>query len=372
MKNLIIALLIFSSQYAHSTEFAKWTKTELTLDNGLVHRTIKLPAEKGSFITTSYKPVSGEYKYFLPTSADFQFEVNGTIYSGNSNWSLAGIKQISDARQGDGAAVTLQSADKKVEVTVNFLMYPNLPVIRKSLIVKNLGSEDVSLESVDVEKFSTVGYWASTFSWIYTNYGRRKVIGPYEGNMQDALVVIHNMNWESGIVIGNEATGILKRTSAFWDADEICAGLTHKNARYPFRKWIKPQESFETPQVFTMVYNNQKSPEKILNTSLPDFIRKHMGIRLSKLKEKPTFVYNTWGPFTYNINEKLIMELAKSAADAGMKEFIIDDGWQDSYGAWGIDKTKVPNGIKPVFDYIKSLGMKPGLWISVGSASTES
>jgi alpha-galactosidase len=73
-----------------------------------------------------------------------------------------------------------------------------------------------------------------------------------------------------------------------------------------------------------------------------------------------------------NINEKLILELAKAAADAGMKEFIIDDGWQDSYGDWGIDYKKFPNGLKPVFDYIKSLGMKPGLWVSVGSASSNS
>ena len=66
------------------------------------------------------------------------------------------------------------------------------------------------------------------------------------------------------------------------------------------------------------------------------------------------------------------MELAKSAADAGMKEFIIDDGWQENYGDWVIDKKKFPNGLKPVFDYIKSLGMKPGLWVSVGSASSAS
>jgi len=369
VKRLYLAKM---NSYAVSSPFAKWTKTELTLNNGVVQRTITLPAEKGSFNTTSYKPVSGEFKYFLPTSADFQFEINGTIYSGNSNWSLTGIQQISDARQGDGAAVTLQSADKKIEVTVNFLMYPDLPVIRKSLTLKNPGSEDVSLESVDIEKFATTPYWASTFSSIYTNYGRRVSIGPYEGNMQDALVVVHNMNWESGIVIGNEATGILKRTSAFWDADEICSGLTHKNARYPFLKWIKPLESFETQQVFTMVYNNQKDPGAILNTSLPDFIRKHMGIRLSELKEKPTFVYNTWVPFEKKIDEKLVMELAKAAADAGMKEFIIDDGWQDSYGDWGIDYKKFPNGLKPVFDYIKSLGMKPGLWVSVGSASSKS
>ena len=97
-----------------------------------------------------------------------------------------------------------------------------------------------------------------------------------------------------------------------------------------------------------------------------------MGIRLSELEQKPTFVYNTWVPFRKDINEKLVMELAKAAADAGMKEFVIDDGWADNYGDWIIDKKKFPNGLKPVFDYIKSLGMKPGLWVSVGSASPDS
>jgi alpha-galactosidase len=97
-----------------------------------------------------------------------------------------------------------------------------------------------------------------------------------------------------------------------------------------------------------------------------------MGIRLSELVQKPTFVYNTWVPFRKDINEKLIRELAKSAADAGMKEFVIDDGWASNYGDWIIDTKKFPNGLKPVFDYIKSLGMKPGLWVSVGSASPDS
>ena len=64
-------------------------------------------------------------------------------------------------------------------------------------------------------------------------------------------------------------------------------GLTHKNAPFPFRKWIEKGESFETPQVFTMVYNNQKTPDEMLNTAVPDFVRKYMGIRLSELKTKP-------------------------------------------------------------------------------------
>ena len=374
MKKLINVLFFFVlvSNLAVSAAFAKWTKTELTLNNGIVQRIIQLPSTEGNFFTTSYKPVTGEFRYFQPTNTEFQFEVNGITYSGKGDWSLLEVKTITDSREGDGAAVTLVSSDKKIELTLKYLLYPNLPVIRKSLIVKNLGKEVVSLESVDVEKFNVTSYWATTFSCIYSDYGRRKSIGPYEGNLQDALVIVHNMDWKSGIVIGNEASGVMKRTSVFWEAPEICSGLTHKNARFPFRKWINPQESFETPQVFTMVYNNLRDPEEILNAAVPDFIRKHMGIRLSELKEKPTFVYNTWHPFEKNISEKLIMELAKAAADAGMKEFVIDDGWQDSYGDWGINKSKFPNGLKPVFDYIKSLGMKPGLWVSVGSASLES
>ena len=375
MKKAVIAFILVFLTAAFTiaqTPFAQWTKNELTLNNGVVQRIIKLPNPQGDFLTTSYKPVAGDFQYFKPSNTDFQFEINNIVYSGKSDWSMVDVKSINDSRQGDGAAVTLLSGDKRIEVTLKYLLYPNLPVVRKSLIVKNLSSSEVPLESVDVEKFEVSRYSATTFSWIYSDYGRRKSIGPYEGNMQDALMIVHNMDWESGIVIGNEASGVMKRTSVFWQGQDICSGLTHKNNLFPFRKWIKPNESFETPQVFTMVYNHQRDPEEILNTAVPDFIRKHMGIRLSELKEKPTFVYNNWWPFEKNINEKLIRELAKVAADAGMKEFVIDDGWQDSYGDWGIDKTKFPNGLKPVFDYIKSLGMKPGLWVSVGSASSKS
>lgn len=374
MRALLLFLFLGTclASFTADARNAKWTDKELTLNNGFIQRVIQLPAAEGNLLTTSYKPVSGTFEYFMPANTDFQFEINGIAYSGKSNWSLIEVKSITDDRQGDGAAVSLLSDDKKIELTLKYLLYPNLPLIRKSLVVKNLSTEPVSLESVDVEVFNVTEYNATTFSWIYSDYGRRKSIGPYEGNMQDALVIVHNRDWKSGIVIGNEASGVLKQTSVFWGAGDIRTGLTHKDARFPFRKWIQPNEAFETPQVFTMVYNDLLEPDEMLNTTVPDFIRKHMGIRLSELDEKPTFVYNTWIPFGQDINEKLVMELAKSAADAGMKEFIIDDGWQDNYGDWGIDQKKFPNGLKPVFEYIKSLGMKPGLWISVGSASKES
>ena len=373
-KIFILSLLILTvtELYGVINPFAKWTKTELILCNGVVRRIIKLPSEGGRFLTVSYKPLNENYNSISDTCTDFQFEVNDVIYSGRGHWELVNIQVITDNNEGSGAAVKLISQDKKIELTLKFLMYPNSPAIRKSLVVKNLTDKIFKLESVDVEKLEVPGYYPVTYSWIYHDYGRRRYIGPYDGGKQDALIIVHDMNMENGIVLGNEATGVMKHTSVFYETQDICVGLTHKNSPFPFRKWIEKGESFETPQVFTMVYNHQKTPDEILNTSVPDFVRKYMGIRLSELKEKPTFVYNTWEPFYKNINEKLVMELAKAAADAGMKEFIIDDGWQDSYGDWGIDYKKFPGGLKPVFDYIKSLGMKPGLWVSIGSASPES
>ena len=373
-KTILLSLLILTATeiYGVINNYAKWTKTELILCNGLVRRTIQLPSLRGNFLTVFYKPMAGNYDPISDTCSDFQFEVDDIIYSGRSKWKLADIKVITDNHNGSGASVTIKSQDKKVELTLKFLMYPNSPAIRKSLVVKNLTDKSVRLESVDVEKFEVPEYYPVTYSWVYTDYGRRRHIGPYDGNKQDALIIIHDMNREQGMVLGNEATGVMKHTSAFYETQDICLGLTHKNSLFPFRKWIDKGQRFETPQVFTMVYNHQKTPDEILNVAIPDFVRKYMGIRLSELKDKPTFVYNTWEPFYKNINEKLVMELAKAAADAGMKEFVIDDGWQDSYGDWGIDMKKFPNGLKPVFDYIKSLGMKPGLWVSIGSASPDS
>ena len=164
MRKLIAVLFLYVlfCDFASAVPFAKWTKSVLTLNNGIVQRTIQLPVISGNFLTTAYKPVEGEFKYFGSANTDFQFEIDSTTYSGRSNWSLTGIKSITDLHDGDGAAVTLMSDDKKIEVTLSFLLYPDLPVVRKSLTIKNNEQKEVAIESVDTEKFSVTGYFATT------------------------------------------------------------------------------------------------------------------------------------------------------------------------------------------------------------------
>ena len=104
MKKVIFVILMatFSIKTVCAVNpFAKWTKTELVLDNGIVQRTIKLPSPEGSFITSSYKPVNGEFNYFLKANTDFQFEVNDVVYSGKGTWKISDIKIITDTKDGN-------------------------------------------------------------------------------------------------------------------------------------------------------------------------------------------------------------------------------------------------------------------------------
>lgn len=352
----------------------------LSLSNGLVRRVLRLPtAERPRLATTDYRPEAQRSRFFTGAKTEwnweapeFGFRLGGRDYGPASGWSLAAVKHTTAEHGGDGVEAVLRSADGRVEARLRYLLFPGSPVLRKRLTVRNLTGERAALEDVDVESFTLEPYYPGTHGWIYSDYGRRKSLAPFSGGRQDSLVAIHNPDWGEGVVLGNEAPGVMKYIGVNDGALRFRAGLARRDAPLPFRRWLEPGEAYEAPQVFSLVYTGQPRFETVLSSDIPDFVRKHMGIRLSGYERKPTFVYNTWEPFQKAIDEKLVTELATAAAAAGAKTFVIDDGWQDVYGDWNVDRKKFPNGLRPVMDHIKRLGMKPGLWISIGSAETGS
>lgn len=306
-----------------------------------------------------------------PNPEEFSFLMNGKKITGKSGWEFVNANSNIEGEVETNQIVLLGSTalNKDLEITITYVSVQNLPVVRKKIELKNTGSQEIKIESFDVESLNIP--WGNTHNIVYQNYGRYKTIGPYVGDWNDPLIISHDPVFSHGIVVGNEAPGVLKRTSVCLDGRTLTAGLTHSGQDFAFRKWLKPKESWESTWVFTGLYSG-KDPRQIVDDEVSEFVRKYMGIRLAEIPEKPTFVYNTWNPFRRDVNEKLIFELADAAAECGVEEFIIDDGWQVGFGDWEIDYEKFPNGLKPVFDHIKSRGMKPGLWLSMGAASTDS
>ena len=386
MKNTVISFFLFMSVTLSclGSEFTSWDGEKLILDNGTIQRVILWDQESGSFTTESLRPANAQKSYFREDSKEFRFLLNDKALTGRNRWKVIAYKPVSSGTGGQGCIIILagnEEINNNLEISITYMLYPELPLIRKMISFRNTGTKEFSIEGLDIEHLKL--NWSDTHCWTLKDYGRYKQLGPYMGDWHDAVVTVHHVIGERGIVLGNEAPGVTKRTTTFLDdrPGSVTIGLTHPDQDYPFRKWLVPGEQWGSTYAFIALYQDTPDPYLCLNTTVADFVRKYMGIRLAVLDKKPAFVYNTWIPFRHQINDTLVYELATAAAACGAEEFIIDDGWQTNanpiddkiqYGDWEIDKKKFPDGLKPVFDSIKALGMKPGVWISMAGASPDS
>lgn len=70
-------------------------------------------------------------------------------------------------------------------------------------------------------------------------------------------------------------------------------------------------------------------------------------------------------------SERALPPIVDSASDLGCEVFCIDAGWHDEddwwlkLGDWQESESRFPNGIKDIVEYIKSKGMKAGLWLEI-------
>ncbi len=91
----------------------------------------------------------------------------------------------------------------------------------------------------------------------------------------------------------------------------------------------------------------------------------------------PPMGWNSWNRFGGSVSEGLVKQIADAMVSNGMRdagyEYVnIDDTWQSSRDACGHivpDKTRFPNGIKALADYVHARGLKLGLYSDRGTAT---
>ena len=344
--------------------------------SGLLTRS--LDTRGGHVLGKSYKTANGT-EFMRAGSPEFAFHVDGRMYAGHSSWKDVASELMEGKNGSRTTRVTGVSSDGQVGIELTYTTYPGIALVRKTLAIANMGAKDIAIENVDVETFrlATLG---CTNSRVMRRFARYREEGStYIGDWNDPLIVVHDYARRCGIAVGNEGVSTMKRTTAFQDGSYIVSGTPHVGEQYPFRKWLKPGERWAAMPVFTAPYSDCPDPSRVVEGPVSDYVRRHMGVRVEAIPKKPMFVYNTWVPFHTHIDAKLVRELADAAAECGIEEFVIDDGWQINIsdgkygrGDWAVDEKKFPGGLKPVFDYIKSKGMRPGLWLSLAWADPAS
>jgi alpha-galactosidase len=182
-----------------------WNSDSLTLDNGVVKRKISFSGG-GEVFSDSYRLMAdrSEADFLSARSLEFSMMINEKRYTGLSGWNVAGIEKAADATGGTGASIWLRPLDgsSDFEVKLTYFLYPGLSAVRKQLTVINTGEKPLKIEEVDIESLS-LAHSHPVNSWIYRQYARYKHLGPYVGDCNDPLVIVHNQDLRRGIAVGN-------------------------------------------------------------------------------------------------------------------------------------------------------------------------
>ncbi|KTR95436.1 alpha-galactosidase [Microbacterium testaceum] len=78
---------------------------------------------------------------------------------------------------------------------------------------------------------------------------------------------------------------------------------------------------------------------------------------------------NVWEAVYFDHDLDVLVDLAEQAADLGVERFVLDDGWfgsrRDDFsglGDWTVSADVWPEGLHPLVDRVRALGMQFGLW----------
>lgn len=124
---------------------------------------------------------------------------------------------------------------------------------------------------------------------------------------------------------------------------------------------LMPGEKYSTPEI-VIAYSS--SGINTVSHQFHDLLREHRSAEV----ERPVIV-NTWEAVYFNHDLTTLQNLATQAAEVGIERFVLDDGWFHNrrndtagLGDWWVDTTVWPDGLGPLVQHVRSVGMEFGLW----------
>jgi alpha-galactosidase len=132
---------------------------------------------------------------------------------------------------------------------------------------------------------------------------------------------------------------------------------------HPGELVLEPGGSYTTPQVVAVYSSEGATPA---SWGYHRFVRARPG---HPTRPRPVLV-NTWEAVYFDHDNDRLCELAAAAAALGVERFVLDDGWfgsrrndRSGLGDWTVSPEAYPNGLAPVIEHVRSLGMEFGIWV---------
>jgi len=151
------------------------------------------------------------------------------------------------------------------------------------------------------------------------------------------------------------------------------------------RRYVQMGELFHPGEICLDARQRMSTPRLIgvhsgsgINTAsqtLHDHVRKLLPVRTTP---RPVHL-NTWEAVYFDHDFERLCSLADLAAKVGVERFVLDDGWfggrrNDSQGLgdWIVSSDVYPNGLSPLIEHVRNLGMEFGIWVEPEMANPNS
>lgn len=138
---------------------------------------------------------------------------------------------------------------------------------------------------------------------------------------------------------------------------------------------LKPGGSFQTPEA-VLVYSD--GGMNAMSQTFHRLYRTRLARGVWRDKERPILL-NNWEATYFNFTEEKLLAIAKTAKEAGVELFVLDDGWfstrcgeTSGLGDWWPNTDRLPNGIQGLSEKIEALGLKFGLWFELEMVNKDS
>lgn len=303
------------------------------------------------------------------------------------------LRYVSHEQKGDSLEIVQRS--DLVEVKSVFLSYPDTASIRTYTEVKNLSGEEITLEEVSAFKGMSFGKIADSKNiYLYKFYqGHHTECQPRRLSLFDLGLIRYAGCGSKGVSscnVGSWSTkeelpqGIIEYNGSFimfqiesnhsWyyeisdENAELYLYLSGANSS--FGSWIKKLRPNQIYRTVTVAVSFSDSLNGVLGEMTK--YRRHIKGICETDKHLPT-IFNEYMHLSWDSpTEEKTRIYAPVVADMGVEYYVIDCGWHNEepgyaiypyVGQWKESKARFPQGVRKTTDFIRSLGMKAGLWI---------
>lgn len=297
---------------------------------------------------------------------------------------LSLLRYVSHEENDDQIIFTLENNTVKVILHYEFLR--GVKSVRSHAEIFNISDEAIGLEYAS--SFCLYGFdlnkiwlchnaWCREFEW-HCHAPNELGYNHLSGDSTKRIAVSSTGTWSTKEYL---PIGIIENPDEciFWQIEhngswnfEISdvAGVNYLKLSGPseqengWYKELKPAECFKTVKAAVCFAPNFNAAIAEMNS-----YRKSIAKRSPADEYLPVIFNDYMGCLGADPTTEKEIPVIDAAAAVGAEIFCMDAGWYadgtwwETVGEWKIVERRFPGGMKKVFDYIRSKGMKPGIWL---------